>query len=384
MAYLSGFMIASSIMEYAVYVSRMQKAEEEMRKRGIDLFLVSPSSNLFYLTGYTVNGDERLLLLVLPAGTTPPGGAFVLANLLYKDQVETLPVRDFVFWKDGEDPFAVLEREIGKRRLPTGKIALEGQIPAFFSLPITERFPGSSFTLGEALTAPLRMVKDAAELDLIRRASRIADAALDALISKGNYWLGKTENQFREALDAELLNGGVRAWDAIVAAGANGAVPHHVTGNTVIEKGKGLLVDFGGRLEGYNTDCTRTFHFGKPEAEFEKVYNIVLEAHLAAEAAARPGNLLGDVDEAARSVIEKAGYGPCFTHRTGHGLGIDTHEGASAVKGETSPIVPGMVFSIEPGIYLPGRLGVRIENLVAINREGPEPLHRFPRELREI
>jgi Xaa-Pro dipeptidase len=238
--------------------------------------------------------------------------------------------------------------------------------------------------LGAPLTAPLRRYKDASELDRIRRASGIADQCLAAIIEKGNYWLGKTEAEFCEELTAALRRAGVTAYGAIVAVGANGAVPHHVTGNTVIEKGKGLLIDFGGNLEGYNTDCTRTFHFGRPDEEFEKVYHIVLEAHLAAEAVARPGKLLGDVDDAARSVIEKAGYGQYFTHRTGHGLGIEEHEGVSAAKGETTPIAPGMVFSIEPGIYLPDRLGVRIENLVAIGKDGPEVLHAFPRDLRII
>jgi Xaa-Pro dipeptidase len=368
------------IMDAKVYLNRMNGVRAEMRKGGIDLFLVSPSSNLFYLSGYGVNGDERLLLLVLPAEGEP----FVLANLLYKDQVEVLPVKEFAFWKDGEDPFALLKREIEKRNFPAGKIALEPQLPAFFSLPITERFPKTVFTLGSPLTDPLRLYKDSGELELIRRACTLSDQALAALIERGGYWLGKTETEFCEELTAALRRLGVMAYGAIVAVGANGAVPHHVTGDTVIEKGKGLLIDFGGRLKGYHTDCTRTFHFGSPGAEFEKIYNIVLEAHMAAEAKARPGNLLGDVDDAARQVIEKAGYGPYFTHRTGHGLGIDGHEGVSAAKGETTPIAPGMVFSIEPGIYLPGRLGVRIENLVAIGQDGPEVLHAFPRELRII
>jgi Xaa-Pro dipeptidase len=367
-------------MDAEVYVKRMDGVRAAMRKGGIDLFLVSPSSNLFYLSGYGVNGDERLLLLVLPAEGEP----FVLANLLYKDQVEVLPVKEFAFWKDGEDPFGLLKREIEKRNFPAGKIALEPQIPAFFSLPLAARFPRAAFTLGSPLTDPLRLYKDGGELELIRRACKISDQALAAVIDRGGYWLGKTENEFCEELTAALRRLGVTAYGAIVAAGANGATPHHVTGKTVIEKEKGLLIDFGGRLGGYHTDCTRTFHFGAPGAEFEKIYNIVLEAHLAAEAAARPGNVLGDVDDAARRVIEKAGYGPYFTHRTGHGLGIDGHEGVSAARGETTPIAPGMVFSIEPGIYLPGRIGVRIENLVAIGGDGPEVLHAFPRELRII
>ncbi|MDR0399372.1 MAG: Xaa-Pro peptidase family protein [Treponema sp.] len=363
-----------------MYLKRMKGVRGAMEKGGVDLFLVSPSSNLFYLSGYAVHGDERLLLLVLPREGEP----FILANLLYKDQVKALPVHEFVYWKDGEDPFAILKREIQKRDLPAGKIALEPQIPAFFSLPIGEQFPRADFTLGSPLVDPLRLYKDSGELALIRRAGKLSDQALAAVIGKGAYWVGKTEAQFCEELTAELRRIGVSAYEAIVAVGANGAVPHHVTGQTVIEKGKGLLIDFGGRLNGYYTDCTRTFHFGPPDAEFEKVYNIVLEAHLAAEAKARPGNLLGDVDDAARGVIEKAGYGPYFTHRTGHGLGIDGHEGASAAKGESTPIAPGMVFSIEPGIYLPDRLGVRIENLVAVGADGPEVLHAFPRELRII
>jgi Xaa-Pro dipeptidase len=375
-------------MDTTVYLARMGRTREEMKKRGIDLFLVGPSSNLFYLSGYAVHGDERLLLLVLPLEGepgSPQAEPFVLANVLYRAQVEPLPVKEFAFWRDGEDPFALLKREIGKRNFPAGNIALEPQLPAFFSLPIAECFPQAAFTLGSPLTDPLRLYKDPGELERIRRACKLSDQALSTLIGRGRHWLGKTEAQFSGELNGELRRLGLASsWDAIVAVGPNGAVPHHVTGQTVIEEGKGLLVDFGGRLEGYHTDCTRTFHFGKPSAEFEKVYHVVLEAHLAADAAARPGNLLEDVDAAARRVIEKAGYGPCFTHRTGHGLGIDAHEGVSAAQGETSPVAPGMVFSIEPGIYLPGRLGVRIENLVAIGRDGPEALHAFPRELTVI
>ena len=361
-------------MEHVVYRTRMDRVREEMKKQGVGLFLAGPSSNLFYLTGYAVHGDERLFLLALPVEGEP----FILANVLYRDQA---PAGELVLWNDGEDPFALLKREIEGRRWSVTRIALEARLPALFSLPLAERFTASAFVLGSPLTDPPRLRKDKGEIDLIRRASGIADQALAALINRGRYWLGKTEAQFRDALVAELAAGGVKAWDLIVAAGSNGAVPHHVTGHSPIEAGKGLLVDFGGSLEGYYTDCTRTFHFGRPDAEFEKVYNIVLEAHLAAEAAAKPGNVLGDVDLAARSVIEKAGYGPYFTNRTGHGLGIDLHEGASAVRGETTPIVPGMVFSIEPGVYISGRLGVRIENLVAIGPEGPEVLHRFPRDL---
>ena len=351
-----------------------------MRDKGIDAFLIGPSSNLFYLTGYGIGPDERLFLLVLPKDKSP----FMLANLLYKEQVGPLPVKDQVYWKDGEDPFRLLSDEIKKRDIPAKRICLEPQLPVLFSLPLGHAFPQAVFELGSSLTDPLRHLKDPSELELIRHACRESDRALAELINKGAYWLGKTEMDFFRELGAELNRGGVVSAGASVQVGANAAIPHYSTGNAVIQNGSCLLVDFWGRYEGYFTDCTRTFHFGKPDSEFEKIHAIVLEAHLAAEAQSKPGNTLSDVDFAARSVIEKHGYGEYFTHRTGHGLGIDVHECISVNKGENVPIEPGMVYSIEPGIYLPGRFGVRIENLVAINENGAEPLHNFPRELKII
>ena len=367
-------------MEENVYLARMEKVREEMAKAGVDVFFISPSSNLFYLTGYILAPDERLLLLALPQTGEP----FILANLLYKEQTKSLPVQDQVYWKDGEDPFSLLAIETKKRNIKVAKAALEPQIPALFSLPMSQTFPQANFMLGSTLVEGLRTCKDESELNLIRTACREGDRALAALINKGSYWLGKTESEFFMELSMEFNKGGVGSFWASIQTGANAAIPHYITGAGVIEKGKCLLCDFGGRYKGYFTDCTRTFHFGKPEPEFEKIHAIVLEAHLAAEAKAKPGNLLEDVDIAARAVIEKYGYGEYFNHRVGHGLGIDVHEGDSVNTGVKVPIKPGMVFSIEPGIYIPGRFGVRIENLVAIGDKGPEALHSYPRELKVI
>jgi len=363
------------------YLNRMRKTKEEMEKAGIDVFLLGPSSDLFYLTGYAAKGDERLFLLVLPLEDSAGCEPFILANLLYKEQVKSLPVKEFVYWKDGEDPFGLLKAEIEKRNIPVKKAAINSQIPALFSLPLTETFSGTRFALGSDLTGAMRQIKEHDELELIRRASRESDLALAAVMDKGSGWIGKTEAEFRGELFAELRCRGLASPGAAVAVGANAAIPHHDCGNTVIERGKCLLVDFWSSFEGYYTDCTRTFHFGKPDKEFEKIHAIVLEAHLAAEAAARPGNTLGDVDKAARSIIEKYGYGEYFTHRTGHGIGIDVHEGSHVNKGVQTSIEPGMVFSIEPGIYFPGRFGVRIENIVIAGESGPEPLHNYPRKL---
>jgi len=362
------------------FLRRIEKVRELMEKENVDAFLVSPSSNLFYLTGYALGPDERLLLLVLPQNGTP----FILVNILYKEQTKSLPVKDQVFWKDGEDPFGLLASEIKKRNIRVTKTALEPQIPALFSLPLSQTFPGAGFMLGSSIIDDLRKYKDESELNLIRKACRESDRAMAAIIDKGNYWIGKTESEFLMELTTEISKGRVNNFSASVQTGANAAIPHYTTDAGIIEKGKCLLCDYYGRYEGYYTDCTRTFHFGKPEAEFEKIYSIVLEAHLAAEAKAKPGNCLEDVDIAARSIITKYGYGEYFTHRVGHGLGIDVHEGSSVNTGVKVPIEPGMVFTIEPGIYIPGRFGARIENTVVIGENGPEALHKFPRELKVI
>jgi len=367
-------------MNTFIFLERMEKIKNAMIKQGIDVFLAGPSSNLFYLTGYGVCPDERLLLLVLPKSNEP----FIIANLLYKEQVIPLPVKKQVYWKDGEDPFGILKTEIEKQHIGTKVIALEPQIPSLFSLPLHGLFSESQFVLGSSLTDPVRQCKDESELTLIRHACRESDRALAALIDKGVYWLGKSEIDFYRELSAEFDRSCLTSFGASVQVGANAAIPHYNTGKTPIKNGNCLLVDFWGRCQGYYTDCTRTFHFGEPESEFKAIYAIVLEAHLAAEAKARAGNTLEDVDSAARSVIEKHGYGEYFTHRTGHGIGIDVHEGDSVNQGVKTVLEPGMVFSIEPGIYLPGRFGVRIENLVAIRENGVEVLHNFPRELKTM
>ena len=367
-------------MDAKIYLERMKKVRDEMAKAGVDVFLVSPSSNLFYLTGYELGGDERLFLLVLPREGEP----FLILNALYKEQTKNIPVKDQLDWKDGDDPFSILKAEIAKRGIKMKKAALEPQIPAFFALPLGKTFPDTAFELGSNLIAHLRQYKDESELELIRKACKESDRAIGELINKGNYWLGKTESDFLMALTVEINKGGVGNFSCSVQVGPNAAIPHYTTGYSLIEKGKCLLVDFWGRYKGYFTDCTRTFHFGKPDPEFAKIHAIVLEANLAATAKAKPGNLLEDVDIAAREVIAKNGYGEYFTHRVGHGLGIDVHEGDAASTGVKVPIKPGMVFSVEPGIYIPGKFGVRIENLVAIGEKGPEVLHSYPMELRII
>jgi len=363
-----------------IYCERMEKIRLAMEYSSVDIFFISPSSNLFYLTGCDIEADERLFLLVLPKDSEP----FIISNLLYKEQTKNLPVKNQVYWKDGEDPFRILKNEIDKRKIKIKTAALEPRISALFTLPLYEAFNESKFLLGSALTDPIRRYKDESEIDLIQRACGESDRALEVIINKSGYWIGKTESDFLRELSLEMGRGEITSFGGSVQSGPNAAVPHYVTGNAMITGGNCLIVDFWGRYKGYFTDCTRTFHFGKPPGEFEEIYAIVLEAHLAAEAKAKAGNTLEDVDLAARSVIERHGYGEYFTHRTGHGLGIDVHECDSVNTGVKTIIKPGMVFSIEPGIYIPDKFGARIENLVAIKKDKTEVLHNFPRELKVI
>ena len=365
-------------MKDSAFASRVGKINEILKQEGIDCFLVTPSSDMKYLCGYSIKGDERLLALVLAPDHEP----FIIANILYELQVTETPVTEFTYWFDGEDPFSLLKTELEKRGIRPKTIAVDAAMPALFTLQLNALYPDARFVNGSPLVQPLRVYKDRQEMDRMIESTAKADIALKRCMDKGTYWVGKTESDFLAELAYEMTCLGLTAPGACVAVGANAAVPHHNTGDTVIEMGKCLLIDFGGSYKNYCTDMTRTYHFGEPSDKFKEVYHVVLEANLSGEEAAKVGNQLQDVDIAARKVIEKAGYGDYFIHRTGHGIGIDCHEGPSAGAGETTLIRPGMAFSCEPGIYLPGEFGVRIEDQVLIEEDGTtRVLHQLPKEL---
>lgn len=367
-------------MEKEVFLKRLEKVQARMEERGISCFLVVPSSTMRYLTGYAGRADERLLTLVLAAERKP----FILANKLYELQVESAPVDDFVYWSDGENAIHVLKDALKKRDVGTSRIAVDKSMPGMFLVPLTQEFSWSYFCLGNDLVDDLRVYKDEVEMEAMMTACSKASEALKIALDCGNFWVGKTEMEFMGQFNLEMTKLGLEAPGALVAVGKNAAVPHHSSGQTVIESGKCMLVDFGGSFGGYRSDMTRTVHFGEPSDEFKKIYEIVREANLRGQAAAKVGNLLQDVDRAARNYIESKGYGEYFTHRTGHGIGLDTHEGPPAADGVIVPISEGMAFSIEPGIYLPGKFGVRIEDQALITKDGLRILHDFPRELQVI
>lgn len=365
-------------MKNSPFSARVQKLFPIMEENHIDCMLIGPSSDMKYLSGYSIAGDERLLVMVIAPGHEP----FILANSLYELQVAETPVEDLVYWNDGDDPVALLRCQLEKRGIPYRKIAVNSGMPALFILQLQEQLKDPLLINATTYIQPLRIYKDRSEMDLMIQSTAKADIALKKIMDKGTYWVGKKESDLLAEFVMEMTMLGLANAGACVAVGANAAVPHHNTGETQISMGKCLLIDFGATFMNYSTDMTRTFHFGRPSSKFRDIYNIVLEACLAGEQAAKAGNQLQDVDKAARGVIEKAGYGAYFIHRTGHGIGIDFHEGPSAAAGETTYIRPGMAFSCEPGIYLPGEFGIRIEDQILIDDTGATRiLHSFPKEL---
>jgi Xaa-Pro aminopeptidase len=358
------------------YSIRIEKLREALIEHDADVYIASPSTALRYLIGAPQRGDERFSALVLTRRDT-----FAIANVLYEPLFRNLPVAA-IYWADGDDPYALLVRYA---HLPlSGKAYVDDTMSARFLLPLTRLLPEYEFELGGGLVDGLRRYKSEEELGYIAKASNAADAALAATLADGAAWIGKTEAEFSARLSEEFKSRGMEDPWAIVAAGKNAADPHHMTCDDIIEYGNCLLVDYGCRCSGYFTDITRTVFFGEPPSEFVKIYETVLQAQNLAKKAVINGNTLESVDRAARDYIAANGYGTYFTHRTGHGIGLDMHEGASLVRGSEAPIETGMVFSIEPGIYLPGKFGVRIEDLIAVTGGGVRVLHSFPRELTVI
>ncbi|MGV4889787.1 aminopeptidase P family protein [Streptomyces viridosporus] len=369
------------------YRARMERAARQAAEAGLAGLLVAPGPDLVWLTGYTPTAvTERLTLLVLAAGRDP---VLVVPTLEAPDAerapgARALTLRD---WTDGKDPYAVtaalLDPE-GLLRGPKGGggalLGISDNTWALHLLGLQKALPGTSYaSLTEALPM-LRAVKDAAELDLLAAAGAAADAAFEEIRQVA--FAGRRESDVAADLAALLRRFGHSRVDfTIVASGPNGANPHHEVGDRVIERGDMVVLDFGGLKDGYGSDTSRTVHVGEPTDEERRVHDLVREAQEAGFRAVRPGVACQEVDRAARAVIADAGYGEYFIHRTGHGIGVTTHEPPYMIEGEERPLVPGMCFSVEPGVYLPGRFGVRIEDIVTVTGDGGRRLNNTAREM---
>ncbi|MFF2505692.1 aminopeptidase P family protein [Streptomyces sp. NPDC058067] len=358
------------------YKARMERAARSAVDAGLAGVLVAPGPDMVWLTGYAPTAaTERLTLLVLTPGQDP---VLVVPTLEAPDAAAAagapaLTLRD---WTDGKDPYAVTAPLLGT----SGRFGISDNAWAMHLIGLQKTLPDTSYaSLTEALPM-LRAVKDAAELERLAAAGEAADATYEEI--KKVSFAGRRETDVAGDL-ADLLRqfGHSQVDFTVVGSGPNGANPHHEAGERVIEDGDMVVLDFGGLKHGYGSDTSRTVHVGEPTDEERRVHDIVREAQAAGCAAVRPGAACQDVDRAARAVITEFGYGQYFIHRTGHGIGVTTHEPPYMIEGEEQPLVPGMCFSVEPGIYLPGRFGVRIEDIVTVTEDGGRRLNSTSRDM---
>jgi Xaa-Pro aminopeptidase len=360
---------------------RVRAARERLRDLSADAVVCFPSRNLQYLTGHYEEPGERHFLLFLPARGDP---VFLVPELAAGEARDTW-VADVRTWSDEAGPAEALEAVVAELGLRDGRVLVDDTMWARFTQDLRAACPDATFGLATEALSPLRVRKDEAELAAMRSAAAVADAVVDRLRARGREFVGWTEAELAAEVERLLAeNGGEGvAFDTIVAAGPNGASPHHRRSDGVIRAGDPVVLDFGTRVDGYPADQTRTLVFGgDPSDRFREVHEVVRTAQRAGVAAVEPGATAGDVDEAARSVIRDAGYGDAFVHRTGHGVGLDVHEEPYVVAGSDRELEAGMVFSVEPGVYLDGEFGVRIEDLVAVTDAGCERLNRTDRDWR--
>ena len=367
----------------ATAADRLSRLAGQAAVTGVDAILISPGPDLEYFLGHSVGSHERLTCLVVP----PTGQIALLVPTLERPgwsgtPVESLPVA-ISTWTDGQDPYAALASV-----LPVGArlLAVDYHMPSVHALNTRAVVAGSELTLAGEAIAELRMRKGADEV----AALSAAGAAIDRVQRRIGEWLraGRTENEVAADIAAAIVEEGHARPDfVIVGSGPNGASPHHEASERVIEPGDPVVIDIGGPMpSGYFSDCTRTYvvHPGadrEVDGRVREIYEIVRRAQAAGVAAVRPGVSAESVDRAARAVIEDAGYGQYFITRTGHGIGLEVHEHPYMVEGNATVLEPGMAFSVEPGIYLPGEFGVRIEDIVVVGDAGPVLMNTAPTEL---
>ena len=361
---------------HEVYARRLAAAATGAAQAGLAGLIVTPGYDLRYLIGSRAETFERLTALVIPSTGDP---VVVLPRLelaaLRESAAGDLGL-ELRAWVDGENPYDLVALALGGH----ARAAVTDAMPALHLLPLAEHL-GAVPVLGTAIMAGLRMIKDPAEIDALRAAG----AAIDRVHARVPEFLktGRTEAQVAaDITDAIVAEGHSAAAFVIVGSGPNGADPHHECSDRELQAGDIVVVDIGGPVEpGYNSDCTRTYSIGEPDPAIAQQYAVLQRAQAAAVAAVRPGVTAEQVDAAARDVLAAAGLAEYFVHRTGHGIGLSVHEEPYIVAGNNLPLAEGMAFSVEPGVYLPGRWGARIEDLVIVTADGVLPVNERPHDL---
>jgi Xaa-Pro aminopeptidase len=361
------------------YAARMRRAAEQAQAAGLTGLLVAPGPDLVYLAGYSpVAITERLTLLIVQADRDPA----MILPILERPDAEAAPSAgaiELTDWSDGSDPYVAA----GPLLDPKGSYAISDSAWALQLLGLQEALAGTRYVSMTKALPMLRAVKDPEELERLTAAGEAADECFLEIIRV--QFSGRKETEVAADLAGLLLDHGHSQVDfTVVGSGPNGANPHHEAGDRTIQEGDMIVLDFGGLKDGYGSDTSRTVHVGEATDEERDVFEIVRAAQQAGFDAVRPGVACQDIDRAARAVIAAAGHGDEFIHRVGHGIGLTTHEPPYMVEGETHLLEPGMCFSIEPGIYVHDRFGVRIEDIVTVTDDGGRRLNNTTREMQIV
>jgi len=356
----------------ATFARRIERAQEELKTRKLDLLVVEPSTNFQYFTGYNPGRSERLILLMVPASGAP---VIVCPSFEVERIKRNTVISDARGWEEQENPWTLVAKAVG----PSGVVGIEPTTSYQSYRRLSRTLPRWRFEDGALVTERLRIIKSPEEIALIRQAIAATEASIAATFIQ--LAVGMSERDVSALLSREMAGRGSPG-GGLVQFGPSSALPHGGPSAGRLTRETVVLIDAGSRVEGYTSDITRTIWFGDaPSDEFKKVYNIVHDAQTAAVENAKPNvTQCQEVDRAARKVISDAGYGQYFTHRLGHGMGMDGHEAPYMVEGNTTRMEPGIVFSDEPGIYQLGKFGVRIEDDCTMTPSGVEFLsHRPPR-----
>jgi Xaa-Pro aminopeptidase len=369
------------------FAERLAAARDGLAAKGAAALLIGQGSDLRYLTGHLAHPMERLTMLVLPAD----GDAAIVVPRLEAMAAAASPagsrgLAEIMPWDETDDPYGIVASRVTIATTEGSRLLVDGGLWALHTLALQRALPGRAFGLASEVLRELRMIKSPEEIERLRAAAHAADRAFEQ-IAHGRL-VGRTEADVSREIGERLVAEGhdVAAF-AIVASGPNAASPHHVASDRVIQAGEPIVLDIGGTLDGYCSDMTRTVWVtggdpaNEPTEAFRTIYELVRAANAAATTAVRAGAACEGVDEVARRIMREGGFGDAFIHRLGHGIGMDGHEDPYLVADSADTLSAGMAFSIEPGIYLDGRFGARIEDIVVCGSAGPDVLNEAPREL---
>ena len=372
----------------AVHADRLARARDGVAASGAGALLIGIGADLRYLTGHTAHPLERLTMLVLPAdGPTTLVAPRLEAMAAAASPAASAGLLDVIAWDETDDAYSVVAGELAAAGVdPGARLLVDPGLWALHLLGLQRALPGRGFGLATDVTRALRMTKSPDEIERLRAAAHAADRVV-LRVAAGRL-VGRTESDVsREVRERLIDEGHESASFAIVASGPNSASPHHEPGARTIQPGDPVVLDIGGVRQGYCSDVTRTLWVtggdpdGEPDSEFLTIFGLVRDANRAAITAVRPGIECGELDAVARRVIATGGHGDAFVHRLGHGIGLEAHEEPYLVAGNAERLEPGNAFSIEPGIYLAGRHGVRIEDIVVCRQGGADVLNEAPRDL---